>query len=549
MEHLEVQIEAALQCGQGGAAAVSGSAAYSDFNSSGAFNSDHSHSSHRQQQYAPSEFAGVPSDGPSVGAGSHYAAGKSYGPGPQYSAANSTSATSAGCESRGPSGGWEGYDVQQQVKEQQFFCDPVPPPMQQQYQQQYQQQHQFEDHQQQQYQQQYEDQQYYPQQMGAAAPAGAPMCHCGTPASINTSRQERSMGCKFYSCAHPRDSPSNCGFFEWENPDEVQSLPSHTAAGGPAADQSGQKDHMIELQSRFGHRGYRLGQKECVEAALSGRDVFCLMPTGGGKSIVYQLPAWCCPGIAVVFSPLVSLIQDQVDAMKAIGIRAVFLSSAQSNQDIQSLISEMRGYCFNSSVTSFCEQDDEQLVKMLYITPEKFSKSDQLRRLLELLSQKRLLSRFVIDETHCLSQWGHDFRPDYLQLKRLRELYPQVPIMALTATANQSVVADCMRTLGMRNPFLHTQSFDRKNLRYSVKRKESDKKVIQEIGDFVLRKRDKSGIIYCLSKKDCEQLANDLKRQIPAMRNQITYYHADLAATDKERRQRSWSKGDIKVIW
>jgi len=206
------------------------------------------------------------------------------------------------------------------------------------------------------------------------------------------------------------------------------------------------------------------------------------MPTGGGKSVVYQLPAWCCPGISVIFSPLISLIQDQCDAMQAIGIRAVFLSSTQDNQEIQSLISEMRNY-------STATPDDDNTIKMLYITPEKFSRSEQLIRLLCGLRDRRLLSRFVMDEAHCLSQWGHDFRPDYLNLKQLRIKFPEVPLMCLTATANKSVVDDVIKILSMRNPHIHTQSFNRNNLRYYIRKKESDKKLIQELSEYIFKRR------------------------------------------------------------
>ncbi|KAJ1417556.1 P-loop containing nucleoside triphosphate hydrolase protein [Ochromonadaceae sp. CCMP2298] len=235
------------------------------------------------------------------------------------------------------------------------------------------------------------------------------------------------------------------------------------------------------------------------------------MPTGGGKSVVYQLPAWCCAGLAVVFSPLLSLIQDQVDAMNAVGINASFLSSTQGND-------------------------------------EKYSKSEQLNRLLNLLAGKGLLSRFVIDEAHCVSQWGHDFRPDYLNLSKLRSQFPTVPLMALTATANKQVVKDVMGTLQMHSPYLHTMSFNRSNLIYTVIKKPTDKKMVEEIAAFVQGNRHHSGIIYCLSRKDTQTMAEALQKAIPSMKREITFYHADVAGAEKERRQRAWSKGDVKLI-
>jgi len=162
------------------------------------------------------------------------------------------------------------------------------------------------------------------------------------------------------------------------------------------------------------------------------------MPTGGGKSLVYQLPAWCCPGIAVVFSPLVSLIQDQVDSMNAIGIKAVNTSSANDEMGSRFLLSELHRY-----------QGNEEDPKLIYITPEKYAKSNALKNALRSLASRKMLSRFVIDEAHCMSQWGHDFRPDYLELSDLRVSFPDIPIMALTATANDDVVKDSIRTIGI----------------------------------------------------------------------------------------------------
>lgn len=194
-------------------------------------------------------------------------------------------------------------------------------------------------------------------------------CHCGLPCILLTSRQEGSMDQKFYACPKGRTDDGNCRFFQWEKPTER----NFTTSSGPIFDstryaillvllmsvssiqvlciyyiplisrQLSNKNHKTELFHRFGHVNYRLGQLECVEAALQGRDVFCLMPTGGGKSVVYQLPAWCCPGIAVVFSPLISLIQDQVEAMNAIKIRAV-MSSSGSHDDFMEVIRELSGY-------------------------------------------------------------------------------------------------------------------------------------------------------------------------------------------------------------
>ena len=253
----------------------------------------------------------------------------------------------------------------------------------------------------------------------------------------------------------------------------------------------------------------------------------------------------CTAGVSVVFSPLLSLIQDQVDAMAAIGVRAASFGSLQDEEESKAVFQEL--FRARQATYNATEDDNEKSIKMLYITPEKLSKSESVKRMLDSLYENQLLSRFVVDEAHCVSQWGHDFRPDYLSLNLLRRRYPAVPIMALTATANQTVVKDSIALLQMRNPHLHTQSFNRPNLNYTLLKK--DGKLLSNIKDIIASHKGKSGIIYCLSRKDTESMADDLIKEIPSMRNQITFYHADVRPDLKEQRQKDWSKGDIKVIW
>lgn len=244
----------------------------------------------------------------------------------------------------------------------------------------------------------------------------------------------------------------------------------------------------------FGISSYRANQREIVNAVMSGRDVLVIMAAGGGKSLCYQLPALLYDGLALVVSPLLSLIQDQVMGLAALGISASMLTSATSKEDEKFIYKNL--------------ERGEGSIKILYVTPEKISKSKRFMSKLEKCYHAGRLSLIAIDEAHCCSQWGHDFRPDYKNLGILKTQFPNAPVIALTATATQRVQNDLVEMLRIPKYVKFVSTVNRPNLFYMVREKSSvSKVVIDQIAEFIQESypNNESGIIYCFSRKECEQ--------------------------------------------
>lgn len=298
---------------------------------------------------------------------------------------------------------------------------------------------------------------------------------------------------------------------------------------------------LVCLQVVFRLQSWRQNQQEIVEAALEGKDVFVLMPTGGGKSLTFQLPAVLSQGVTVVVSPLLALIQDQMKNLLQRGIPALALTSALTKKERAAAHAALRSVGETLGTRGTAEA---ALVKIVYVTPELLVVSRSFNSLLEWLAARGGVARFVIDEAHCVSQWGHDFRPDYTQMRMLKENFPRVPITAVTATATAAVQKDILGVLGMTERAEYRQSFNRPNLRYAVRAKTGDPlpEIVSFIGAYY---PEDSGIIYCLSKRECEWLSEQLNGRYGL---RTGYYHAGLGTKERQRTARRWDTGEIKVV-
>ncbi|NHA07738.1 DNA helicase RecQ [Mucilaginibacter sp. HC2] len=276
------------------------------------------------------------------------------------------------------------------------------------------------------------------------------------------------------------------------------------------------------LQKYFGYGKFRHQQEAIIQHVLNKQDVMALMPTGGGKSLCYQLPAVLLNGLTIVISPLIALMKDQVDSLNVSGIPAAFLNSAQTPEEQRQLVERLRN----------------NQVKLLYLAPERlFGAENKLVPFLKTLN----VVQIAIDEAHCISQWGHDFRPEYLMLAQLKNEFPNVPVIALTATADKLTQKDILEKLNLHRPAVFVSSFNRANITYRViPKKNSFKQLIT----FLNERPDESGIIYCLSRKSTEDLAADLKDEGFA----AEAYHAGLNNEVKAKNQEAFLRDDVKII-
>ena len=276
------------------------------------------------------------------------------------------------------------------------------------------------------------------------------------------------------------------------------------------------------LKKYFGYDSFRPMQEEIISCIFNKKDVLVLMPTGGGKSVCFQIPALHLKGTCVVISPLIALMKDQVEGLRANGVAAACLNSSLSPAEEK----EVAGHC------------QQGKLKLLYLSPEKaIQLADSFLRTFP-------ISFFAIDEAHCISQWGHDFRPEYARLKSLRAQFPDTPLIALTATAEKATRKDIISQLSLHEPEIFISSFDRPNLSLKVNAGMKEKEKLKEIGEFIAQRKNESGIVYCLSRKGTEELSAKLN----AMGIPCGYYHAGMSSDERSKAQDTFINDKIPVI-
>ncbi|HSG53657.1 MAG TPA: DNA helicase RecQ [Rheinheimera sp.] len=279
-------------------------------------------------------------------------------------------------------------------------------------------------------------------------------------------------------------------------------------------------DLLPLLKQAFGYSEFRDGQHAVIEATLQGRDSFVLMPTGGGKSLCYQLPALMLPHVTLVVSPLMSLMKDQVDALQANGIAAEFINSSLSREQVLQVFGRLR----------------RGEIKLLYVAPERLLQPQFIERLRDVG-----VSLFAIDEAHCISQWGHDFRPDYMALALIRQHFADVPVMALTATADSATRQDIVQQLSLQQAYVHLGSFDRPNIRYTVQEKFRG---VDQLVSYLQQQDGASGIVYCGSRRKVDELTAQL-----AQRGfNVAGYHAGLSNEERNTIQDAFKRDDYQLI-
>jgi ATP-dependent DNA helicase RecQ len=274
------------------------------------------------------------------------------------------------------------------------------------------------------------------------------------------------------------------------------------------------------LKTIFGYESFRPHQQEIIDGLIRGEDAFVLMPTGGGKSLCYQIPALHRTGVGIVVSPLISLMKDQVDALKACGVKAAFYNSSLQSAQARKVLAMLHA----------------RQLDLLYIAPERLMSEGFIERLKDIP-----IALFAIDEAHCISQWGHDFRPEYRKLGRLRSLFKKIPLIALTATAEPHTRDDILNRLGLLQAKCYISGFDRPNIHYTVMEKQ---KPFAQLKAFLQSRHNGGGIVYCLSRKRVDKVAG----QLVEAGFSAAPYHAGMTAKQRKKTQEEFLRDDIRII-